>query len=74
MKEKLGDGSGKIQHTDELVAATALFYQGLTKGASFNAFFNPENLLTAVNIPPEAYKSTSDLKEWIDRRITYTTP
>jgi len=74
MKEKLGDGSGKIQHTDELVAATALFHQGLTKGASFDAFVNPENLPTAVNIPPEVCKSTGDLKEWIDRRITYATP
>ncbi|KAK4189473.1 hypothetical protein QBC35DRAFT_462007 [Podospora australis] len=70
MKEKLGGGSGNIEHKDELVAETALFHERLTKGASFDTFVNPEGLTPAVDIPSRAYRSAGDLREWIDRRIT----
>ncbi|KAM7183071.1 hypothetical protein V8F33_013829 [Rhypophila sp. PSN 637] len=70
MKEKLGDGSGKIKHRDELVAATALFHESLMKGGSFNAVDNPRGVNTVPDIPPEVYRSAGDLREWIDGRIT----
>ncbi|KAK3322672.1 hypothetical protein B0H66DRAFT_495697, partial [Apodospora peruviana] len=70
MKEKLGKSSGKIKHKDDLVAATALFQESLTKRASFDNFINPKGLTTtALDIPPEAYKSAEDLREWIDGKI-----
>jgi len=71
MKEKLGKDSDKIPNKDRLVAETINFQQTL-KGTSFDAFTTLKGPATAVDIPPEAYKSTGNLKEWIDRRIRYT--
>ncbi|KAK3326719.1 hypothetical protein B0H66DRAFT_637950 [Apodospora peruviana] len=69
MKEKLGKSSGKIKHKDDLVATTTLFHESLTKGASFDNFVKPKGPTTALDIPPGAYKSAADLREWIDRKI-----
>ncbi|KAK3316770.1 hypothetical protein B0H66DRAFT_626242 [Apodospora peruviana] len=67
--EKLGKDSDKIQDKDILLAETTSFHQNLTRGTSFDTFANPEGLATAVDIPPEAYKSAADLREWIDGKI-----
>ena len=72
MKEKLGKDSDKIPNKDRLVAETITFQQTL-KGTSFDTFSTLEGPATAVDIPPEAFKSTGDLKEWLDRRIRYAT-
>ncbi|KAK3313601.1 hypothetical protein B0H66DRAFT_483850 [Apodospora peruviana] len=69
MKEKLGKSSGKIKHKDDLVATTTLFHESLTKGASFDNFVKPKGPTTALDIPPGAYKSAADLREWIDGKI-----
>ncbi|KAK3312960.1 hypothetical protein B0H66DRAFT_485056 [Apodospora peruviana] len=69
MKEKLGKDSDKIQDKDILLAETNSFHQNLTRETSFDTFANPEGLATAIDIPPEAYKSAADLREWIDGKI-----
>ncbi|KAK0749759.1 hypothetical protein B0T18DRAFT_487591 [Schizothecium vesticola] len=69
MKDKLRKNSLKFQNKDELVAATTSFHQAV-KGTRFDTLATPEDLAKAVDMPPEAYKSTGGLKEWIDKRIS----
>lgn len=78
MEDKLKKRASGIERRDELVAATeeigrdgTRFRENLTKVASFDTLVTSQSLLEVLEIPPEGYNSVGDLKQWIDKKLTY---
>ncbi|CAP61990.1 uncharacterized protein PODANS_5_1230 [Podospora anserina S mat+] len=81
MEDKLKKRANNIGGRAELATATeeiardgTRFRKSLTKGASFDTPVSPHGLLEALEIPPEGYNSIDDLKQWINRKLTYGLP